>query len=223
MKTMALALACAVVVACGSSGKTEGQKQIDQLTSAINDLAKSVETGKATLQTTIAEHNAVVDNKDGDLIGHYKKFNTGLDKTEKERQTIVKNREAVKAAADPFFAQWKSELDKFTSPDLKARATERMEETRKRFEAISKIGDEARAAYEPLMATLKDHALFWANDLNADSAKALAKDSEQVNGDAKKLYGLLDQVIEAAKNYNKAVAMRMKPPEEKPPEEKPAQ
>ena len=90
------------------------------------------------------------------------------------------------------------------------------------FAAFTPSGDCAAASFLPRDSKLKDHALFWANDLNSASAKALAKDTEKVNADAKKLYGLLDQVIEAAKNYNKAVAMRMKPPEEKP-EEKAAQ
>jgi chromosome segregation ATPase len=211
MRLAVLALFAAALVAC-KSGQSEGQKKIEDLTARINDLRANIEKGKTELQNTIKEHDAIANTVDGDLIGHYKKFSKGIERVEKQREEIRDSVEKVRAAATPYFDQWKADLAKISEEGLRKRSEERMNETRARYQDVHKIGEEAKAAYDPLMATLKNHHAYWASDLNAASAASLKGDTEKIDGNAQKLYGLMDKVVEAAKKYNDSVAMRTAPP-----------
>jgi len=208
MRAHALIIA-ALVGACSSTG-SKGQKELSGLTGEIDQLTKQLEEGKADLKTTLAEHDAIVNMTDGDLVGHYKKFGKGIERVEKDREGVRQQVQRVKDAAGPYFATWKDSNAKISDPGLRARDAQNMEATRGRYEEIYKQGDAAKAAYEPLMKTIKDHYQFWSTNLNASSAAEMKKDSEMLGKNANHFYGLIDKVVEAAKAYNKSVAMRVK-------------
>jgi len=214
-RKLAIIFAAALVAACASSGKTEGQKQLQDLTSEINKAAKRLEAVRAAITTTMAEHDQIVNNKDGDLIGHYKKFSKGLDKIEEEREELQEQAQKMREAAKPYFDRWKADATKFTNPEMRKRSEERLEQTRQRYEEVKKYGDEVRTAYDAMMATLRDHRLFWASDLNKGSAEALRKDRPKLEQQSQKVIEGIDKVIDWTKKFNEAVAMRTQPtPEE---------
>ncbi|MHC4819018.1 MAG: hypothetical protein ACYTF8_13280, partial [Planctomycetota bacterium] len=70
--------------------------------------------------------------------------------------------------------------------------------------------DEASAAYQPLMATLKDHDLYLSSDLNAESGKALEKDAKDIKMNGDTVFKLIDGVLDFIKKYNERVAMVQK-------------
>ncbi len=200
-------LIAAFVGACSSTG-SKGQKELSDLTGEISKLSSQLEAGKADLQGTIAEHDLIVNNTDGDFVGHYKKYGKGIEKVEKDREGIRERVQKVKNAASPYFTRWQDENGKITDPGLRARDAQNLAATRVRYEEIQKRGDEARAAYEPLMVTLKNHRQFWSNNLNAESAAQMKGDAAVLDRNANTLYGLIDTVVETAKKYNESVAMR---------------
>ena len=211
MRAYAFVIAAAFVGACSSTG-SQGQKELANLTGEIEKLVKELEGGKADLQKTIAEHDAIVNNTDGNFVGHYKAFGKGIETVEEDRQDIRERIQKVKDAAAPYFARWSDDNAKLTDPGLRDRDKKNMEETKARYDEIYKVGDEARNAYEPLMATLKQHQQFWSNNLNANSAAQLKGDTEKIDKSATALYGLIDKVTAAGKKYNESVAMRVAPP-----------
>jgi chromosome segregation ATPase len=200
----------ALVGAC-KAGATKGQKELEDLSGQIGKLSKQLSEGKDDLKTTMAEHDAIVNNKDGDFVGHFKKFSKGIETVEKDREGIKGQVQKVKDAASPYFTRWKDDNVKITDPGLRERDAKNMEATRARYEEIYKRGDEAKAAYDPLMVTLKNHHQFWSNNLNAESAAQMKGDTEALDKNANTLYGLIDNVVAAAKKYNDSVAMRQKP------------
>jgi chromosome segregation ATPase len=210
MRAYAFVIA-AIVGACSSTG-SQGQKELKDLTGEISKLSKQLETGKADLQSTIAEHDAIVNNSDGNFVGHYKKFGKGIETVEEDREGVRKQVQKVKEAAAPYFARWKEDNAKITDPNLRDRDMKNMEATKARYEEIHKAGEDAKNAYEPLMVTLKNHHQFWSNNLNAESAAQMKGDSEKLDKSAQALYGLIDKVVATAKKYNESVAMRINPP-----------
>lgn len=209
MRVRAIVLA-ALVAACSSSG-SKGQSELSDLTGQIDRLVKELTEGKVALQKALAEHNAIVDNKDGDFVGHYKKYSSALDDVAESRTAISERVTKVKGAAEPYFIRWRDENSKISDPGLRERDSKNMAATRARYDEIFKAGDAAKAAYEPLMKTLQDHRQFWSNNLNAESAAQMKGDTEKLDKDANGLYGLIDKCSETARKYNESVAMRVTP------------
>jgi len=211
MNRIPVVLLASLLSACASSGKSEGQKQVAELTKRINELAAEIEKGKPEIESTIAEHDAIVNVADGDLIGHYRKFARGIERVEAQRERVRKAVYAVRAAATPYYDHWRAETSRIEDDELRKTAQQRLMESRDRYTEVFHLGDQARESYEPLMARLRDHQIFWANDLNADSAVALKMDAEKVAAEAQKLYGLMDEVVTAARRYNETASMRAEP------------
>jgi len=204
-------LIAVLVAACSSTG-SKGQSELQDLTTQIRKLTEQLQGGKSDLQKTLAEHDAIVNNTDGNFVGHYKQYVKGIDTVEKDREEIKKQVQRVKDAAAPYFSRWRDENSKITDAGLRERDAKNMDATRARYEEIFRVGDAARAAYEPLMVTMKNHRQFWANNLNASSAAEMKKDSEALNKNAKHLYDLIDTVVSTAQKYNESVAMRTSMP-----------
>lgn len=209
MRRYAFLVAALIAGACSSTG-SKGQKELEGLTGEITKLSEQLAEGKTDLQNTIAQHDAIANNTDGDFVGHYKKYAKGIERVEKDRDGIRERVQKVKDAAAPYFTRWKEDNAKITDPGLRATDMSNLGATQARYDEIHKAGEGAKAAYEPLMQTLKDHRQFWSNNLNATSAGEMKKDSEKLDGEAKKLYGLIDNVVETAKKYNESVEMRVK-------------
>jgi len=190
------------------SGATSGQKNVDNLTKAINKLGASVTKGKTELEAMLAAYDLVISNKDGDLLTPFKTFHSGLEKVEKARADIQKKGTEAEIAADAFFAHWQQDLQKFQSDDMKKRSQDRLDKTRDRFKQIDKTADEARAAYQPLMATLRDHDLYLSNDLNQEAVKSLSKDAKDIKMNGDTVFKLIDDVLARIGKYNEVVAMK---------------
>lgn len=197
----------AIVLAGCASGATTGQKNVDNLTKAINKLGDSIRSGKAELEAMLTAYQQVINNEDGDLLTPFKTFHSGLEKVEKARADIQKKGTDAELAADAFFAEWQNTLQKFQSEDMRKRSQERLDTTKARFAEIDKASDEAAAAYQPLMATLKDHDLYLSNDLNAEAVKTLSKDAKDIKMNGDTVNKLIDGVLDFIDKYNEKVAM----------------
>jgi Protein of unknown function (DUF2959) len=210
MRVKAFILA-ALIGACSSTG-SKGQSELADLTGEIDKLQKELLAGQADLKAALVQHDAIVNNTDGDFVGHYKKYKSALETVEDDRKAVSERVVKVKNTAEPYFTRWRDDNSKISDPGLRDRDAKNMATTRARYDEIFKAGDAAKAAYEPLMKTMQDHSQFWSNNLNAESAAQMKGDSEKLSKDANAFYGLIDKVVENAKKYNESVAMRVNPP-----------
>ncbi len=201
-------LILATLAAACATGKTQGQSDVEDLTRAVGDFQKSLMKAREELKSTMTEYDAVANNKDGDLLGHFKKFNRGLDDVAKRQAKVKKDLDDMKASAGVLFQRWEKNLETIQAEDLRARSRARMEVTKRRFADLQAVGARSREVYAPLMTTLRDHATFWSSDLNPDSAAALRGDAATVQTQVNDLNASIDTVLAACDEYNKAVASR---------------
>jgi hypothetical protein len=206
----ALVLSTLATAGCQTTGKTQGQKDIEKLTVAIESLNTAVKKSKADLELTLAAHDSVIAAQ-GDLAKLYGEFSKSLDKCKKNEAALAKQTEAIKAAAAVRFAQWEKDIAAIGSEDLKKRGEKQLAETKKKCDAVVELGEKGRAAYVPLMTTLNDHATYWASNLSPSAAQSLSKDSASVQKNAKTVYEVLDKVVAAATGYTEAAAMKVEP------------
>jgi len=204
---LSILLLAAFAAAC-ATGKTQGQSDVEDLTRAVGDFRQSLRKAREELKTTMTEYDAVANNKDGDLLGHFKKFNRGLDEVTSRQAKVKKDLDDMKASAGVLFQRWEKNLETIQSEDVRARSRARMDLTKRRFADLQAVGTRTREVYTPLMTILRDHATFWSSDLNADSAAALRGDAATVQAQVNDLNASIDTVLAACDEYNKAVASK---------------
>lgn len=199
-----------LVASCAREG-SKGRRQTAKLTTTVADFTKSVRQGRVEIETTLASYDAIVNNDGGDLRKPYNTFSKGLEDLERRRERIRRLVDKMEVEADVFFASWERSLEEFTSEEMKQRSRQRMEETRKRYDAIHAEGEAAREAYAPFITVLRGQHLFLSNDLDASAATSLEKDAARIEKTSSTVYETIDAVIEAAEAYNASVAMRVEP------------
>ena len=204
----------AAVVAIGCGGTPKGTKQLDNLTEAVAEVADSLRDLKGVIKSTLDEHNLIVNNTDGDYRGHYEKFAEGVDDIKDGRDDAKADVDDMRAAAVPFFEQWKLDLAKYNDPDMRARGEARMAETKTRYDEVKKQGDIAKKAYNAMMATLEDHRLAWERDLNAGSAADMKKYRPELEKNWATARDAINAVILWAEKYKASVETR-KPADKK--------
>ena len=181
-----------------AGGGSQGQKQTEKLTSTIADFSKSVSKGRAHIEHTLAAYDLIVNNDGGDLQKPYDQFSGGLKALEKEKARIEKLVDRMKVEADVFFTNWEADNETFTSPEMKQRATARMNDTKARYDAIHAAGEAAGDAYRPFITVLRDQQTYLSNDLNAAAAASLKKDAARIQRTSASVYDKIDAVIVAA-------------------------
>ena len=195
-----------------ASGGSKGQKQTEKLTSTISDFSMSVSKGRADIEQTLSAYDLIVNNEGGDLQKPYNQFSKGLKALEAEKVRIGKIVDRMKVEADVFFSNWEVSNENFTSPEMMQRATDRMNETKARYDAIHAAGEAAGDAYEPFITILRDQHIYLSNDLNATAAASLKKDAARIQRTSTGVYTKIDAVIAAADAYTASVAMKVEPP-----------
>ena len=195
-----------------AGGGSKGQKQTEKLTSTIADFSKSVGKGRADIEQTLAAYDLIVNNEGGDLRKPYNQFSNGLKALEEEKVRIGKIVDRMKVEADVFFTSWEANNDNFTSPEMKQRATDRLNETKARYDAIHEAGKAAGDAYDPFITILRDQHTYLSSDLNATAAASLKKDAARIQRTSTGVYDKIDAVIAAADAYTASVAMKVEPP-----------
>jgi hypothetical protein len=203
-----LGVSLAAAGCASSSSKTEGQKQAESLGKNLTRCTDALSTLDTDLRTVLAEHEAVVHNKDGDFAGHFQKFSKGLDKLTKSRELARTRYDEVNSAAGTYFATWKSTSEQFSSEDLKKKSEKLLAKMQSEFGEIWEGRADATIQYEALLAVLKDHQLFWSSALNATSAAEMARDDKKIRTASDKVFAAIAEATAAASEFNDTIAQR---------------
>ncbi len=179
----------------------EGLKQTDNLIKKAEEVVKETVRARGQIGKTLDTYNAIFADDVKDVRKSYKDVESEMEKTEKRRVEVRKKLEEMKVQADAYFAGWSESLQQIESPDLRKRSEARMAETRGQFDGILDSVDDAREAYEPFMASMKDQWTYLGHDLNATGISSLKPDVEKLNAQGKELFEKIDAGMKKANEY----------------------
>lgn len=208
-RALALALSLGLGAACTSSGKSEGQLRIETLTEDIEKLQRELQRCRADVVRSLVSHDSLVTLAEGDLLQRYREFNLELRSGEEGAARIERLLLDVNGSAEAYFAVWESTLETIQNERLRKQSAKRLETTRERVGDVIDRGQAARDSLLPLLAAMRDHATFLGNDLNSESIAILSDEKRKLQERAKDFYGLVDQSLEAAKEFKGTVAMHI--------------
>jgi hypothetical protein len=179
----------------------EGLKRTDSLIKKAEDLVKVATSAREQIGKTLDTYNSIYAADTKDVRKAYKAVEGEMGKTEKKREDVKKNLDAMKVEADAYFASWKDSLQQIKSPDLRKKSETRMGETRAQFDGILGTIGEARQAYEPFITSMKDQWTYLGNDLNPSGISSLKPDRDKLNAQGKELFGKIDAGTKKANEY----------------------
>lgn len=179
----------------------EGLKRTDSLIKKAEDLVKETTSAREQIGKTLDTYNSIFAADTKDVRKAYKAVEGEMGKTEKKREDVRKNLDAMKVEADAYFASWKESLQQIGNPDLRKKSETRMGETRAKFDGILGTIGEARQAYEPFITSMKDQWVYLGHDLNPSGISSLKPEHDKLNAQGKELFGKIDASTKKATEY----------------------
>lgn len=173
-----------------------GYPKRDILSSRVKSARNAQEEVKKDIQSALDAFGKVVPYQGGDLEATYKKLDGELQTSEQSADTVRKRIKDVESVADSLFSEWKSELDQYSSRDLRRKSEEKLAQTRSRYNDMHAAMKRAEQRIDPVLKPLQDQVLYLKHNLNARALTA-------IKGELVKVDAQVDQLV---KDMNRSIA-----------------
>jgi chromosome segregation ATPase len=183
------------------AGAQAGVKQAENLAKKTEASAKAITEARQQIQKTLDVYNALVEGNVEDTKKAYGNLQKEMDRSDDRVEDVRKRVDEMNVEADKYFADWTTNLDGITSPDLRARSEERLQDARKRYAQILATTGKAGDRFASFMQNLRDQVTYLGHDLNPSALASLKGDATKLNTAAESLFSKIDSAIKEATSY----------------------
>jgi hypothetical protein len=196
-----LAGGCSGMKALGIQQK-DGLQEVDELLSHVERLQVEAAVTKERTQAAVEGLRVLVAPEfKGDPIVAHGEFEATVELVEDQADALRKCVKPLRSKGERVFNDWAANLESFGNLAMRQRSQERLEETRKRYDAILASANLAQLALDAFHGDLADQALFLEHDFNSSSVALVAQELEGLRSRGRELAKRLDGAIAACRAY----------------------
>lgn len=156
-------------------------------------------------QTTLERFQAVVAFDGGNLEKLYNRLNGEYEDSVDEAATVRQRIEAVEDVAGDLFAEWESELERYSSADLRRQSRDLLGDTRARYREMIAAMRQAERAMEPVLQAFEDQVLFLKHNLNAMAIESIKGELATIQDETAELIASMQASIAEADRFLEAL------------------
>ncbi len=201
-------LACLLGASACSGLSTLGVKQkgglerVDELLSHVERVQVEATVSKERAQAAFEGlRKLVAPEFKGEPTVAHAALVAAVEQSTEQAEALQKSVKPLRKTGDSVFARWTEDLESFGNLAMRQRSQERLEETRRRYDAILSATIAAQLAYDSFNGDLSDHALFLEHDFNATSVALMAQELDGLRNRGKELGKRLDACAAACQAY----------------------
>ncbi|MBD0316542.1 MAG: DUF2959 domain-containing protein [Nitrospiraceae bacterium] len=172
-----------------------GYPKRDLLSSRVKSARDAQEEAKQDIQSALQAFGKVVSYQGGDLEATYEKLSGELHASEASAETVRKRIKEVESVAKALFSEWNTELDQYSSKDLRRKSEARLNQTKARYNDMHAAMKRAEQRIDPVLKPLQDQVLYLKHNLNARAVAA-------IKGELVKVDAQVDQLV---KDMNRSI------------------
>ncbi len=214
-RRLPLVLPCLLLAGCatvsglfGESGG-KGLDLVDDLLDRVEGVHVESVLCRERMKDALSSFATIVSpGFDGDALTAYTLFADAVAESAQQARDLDAAVEPMKSTASSVFDRWGRNLDAMASPAMREHSQTRLDETRRRYQAILDAVEPARTALTEFHAALSDHVLFLKNDFNASAVAELEQGVVALVELARKADTQLVATQDAAQVYVRSTALR---------------
>lgn len=148
------------------------------LVDRVEEAQESQEVAKEQFADALEAFRATVTVKSSKLIDTYEKLQKEYNNSVMRANDVRGRIAAVKDVAEALFEEWESELNEFSSDNLRNASATQLKTTRREYETLVKAMEKAESKMDPILVVFNDQVLFLKHNLNA---RAIASIQDEVS------------------------------------------
>ena len=196
MNQAARPVVCAVLslAMAGSACKTPTGGGGAATGESITRAAQGIERGRAQLDETVAALKAMVETPAADLGPQFEAFDSSLARLEGTAADVAALATRMEERGSAYFQKWDEQIAAIQNEDIRERSEKRRSAVTKAFERLGEDYQDAREAFQPLMADLRDVRTALASDLTSGGVKSISSIAQRVGKRAGSVGKELDEL-----------------------------
>ncbi|MCP4612591.1 MAG: DUF2959 domain-containing protein [Planctomycetes bacterium] len=160
-----------------------GQHKRDILVSRVEDARDAQEDAKEQFKSALEKFTDVVEFSGGKLQDKYNQLKSELDKSKSKAKDVRSNISGVENVAKALFKEWESELEQYSSDELRRSSEQKLKQTRQRYSQLITAMKRAESKIAPVLTAFNDQVLFLKHNLNAQAIASLHNELASVEAD----------------------------------------
>jgi septal ring factor EnvC (AmiA/AmiB activator) len=204
-----LALTSVVLCGCGgvyySTMEKLGYHKREILVDRVQEARDAQEQAKEQFQSALEQFTAATHFQGGDLEKMYNKLKDQLERSESKAHTVSKRIDNIESVGEALFKEWASELDQYSSPELRRLSEDKLRQTRLRYARLVGAMRSAEMKMDPVLAAFRDQVLFLKHNLNAQAMASLQDELASIETDVAGLIREMEASIAEANAFIEAM------------------
>lgn len=197
----ALLAATACSSAYYSAMERLGYEKRDILVDRVDDSRAAQAAAAEQFDSALEQFLAVTDYQGGDLEAVYRRLNGAYRDSAARAETVRRRIGAVEKVAGDLFAEWRTELDLYSDPQLRRASARQLDETRQRYAQLIDVMHQAEKRMDPVLRAFRDRVLYLKHNLNARAIAALREDRQALESDIRTLIEEMNRSIAEAEAF----------------------
>ncbi len=182
-----------------------GYHKREMLVDRVQEARDAQEEAKEQFQSALEEFTAVTQFQGGDLEKLYNKLKDQLERSESKAQAVSKRIADVESVGEALFREWESELDQYSSAELRRLSEDKLRQTRLRYGRLVAAMRSAEMKIEPVLTAFGDQVLFLKHNLNARALASLQNELTSIETDVAGLIREMEASIAEANAFIEAM------------------
>ncbi len=141
----------------------------------------------------------------GDLGRHYDALKQDYAECEERTKAVHKRIAEVGEVASDLFAEWEKEIQEINTPSLRDASKQQLASTRRKYEELHAVLQNAENSMDPVLGQLKDYVLYLKHNLNAQAIASLKGEATNIQGEITRLIARMNTSIARADEFVKSM------------------
>ncbi len=184
-----------------------GKHKRQLLVERVEDARDGQEEAKQQFRSALDTFLEVTGTGGGDLEAAYRTLKAEHDRSEAKAESVRGRIAAVDEVARALFQEWESELDQYTSDELRLSSEIKLRDTQKRYAELLRAMRRAEAKMDPILAAFRDQVLYLKHNLNARAVASLGDTVRGLEDDVAALIDEMEASVREADEFIRAMGI----------------
>ena len=178
-----------------------GIEKRDVLVDRVDAARDAQSDARDEFTTALDRYRELVQIDGGSLETTYDKLNSAYERSRREAEEVSARIDAVESVAGDLFAEWETEIDEYTDPNLSRRSRDLLRDTRQDYQGVITAMRRAESSMQPVLSLFNDQVLFLRHNLNARAIGSLDSELQSIEQATNALIGEMEKAIAEAERF----------------------